>query len=163
MSNSLLGEENFGQDSVVTGIYDDQTNGKLKFTFDETNICHELFSEDMLAKFDTVKNARALHFPVTNKGTEKVTLPALKLQTVAGATYDVIPQYAYINEGETLDLTYVLPVELWQDNVMSDVNSIQITYEVVADQLWKTTFGYEKEVAELEIGSIYVTDRGLEQ
>lgn len=159
---SLLGEENFGQDSVVTGIYDDQTNGKLKFTFDETNICRELFSEDMLAKFDTVKNVRALHFPVTNKGTEKVTLPALKIQTAAGATYDVIPQYAYINAGETLDLTYVLPVELWQDNIMGDVNSIQITYEVVEAHSWKTTFGYETEVAELEIGTISVTDRGLE-
>ena len=117
----------------------------------------------MLTNIDGIKNARAIHFSLTNKGTEKVTLPALKLQTAAGVTYDAIPQYAYINAGETLDLTYVLPVELWQDNITGDVNSIQITYDVVEAQSWKTTFGYEKEVAELEIGSIYVTDRGLEQ
>ena len=159
---SLMGEENFAQESVVKDIYNDQTNGKLTFSFDETKTSYELFSEEMLASIDSIKNTRAIHFSLTNKGTEKVTLPALKLQTAAGVTYDAIPQYAYINAGKTLDLTYVLPVELWQDNAMSDISSVQITYEVVETQSWKTTFGYDKEVAEVEIGTISVTERGLE-
>lgn len=159
---SLMGEENFAQESVVKEIHNDQTNGNFTFSFDENRISYEMFSEEMLAKIDSIKNARAIHFSLTNKGTEKVTLPALKLQTTAGVTYDAIPQYAYINAGETLDLTYVLPVELWQDNAMSDISSVQITYEVVETQSWKTIFGYEKEVVEVEIGTISVTERGLE-
>jgi hypothetical protein len=135
----------------------------MKFAFDENKTSAELFTEEMLAKLDAVKNARALHLTVTNTGSQKVTLPALKLQNPDGTTYDAIPQYAYINAGETLDLTYVLPVELWQDNVIADVNSIQMTYEVVDANSWKNKFGYEKEVANLEVGEIFVTDRVLER
>lgn len=159
---ALLGEENFAQESVVKGIYDDTANGKIKLSFNETNTSHALFTEEMLTKFDDVKNARAIHFPITNAGTDKVTLPALKITTAAGETYAAVPQYPYIAAGETLDLTYVLPVELWQDNGMAEVTQVEITYEVVDINSWKTTFGYEKEVAELEIGRISVTDRGLE-
>jgi len=45
---------------------------------------------------------------------------------------------------------------------MAEVTQVEITYEVVDINSWKTTFGYDKEVAELEIGRISVTDRGLE-
>jgi len=159
---ALLGEENFAQESVVKGIYDDTANGKIKVFFDEINTSHALFTEETLTKFDDVKNARAIHFPITNAGTDKVTLPALKITTAAGETYAAVPQYPYIAAGETLDLTYVLPVELWQDNAMAEVTQVEITYEVVDINSWKTTFGYDKEVAELEIGRISVTDRGLE-
>ena len=160
---SLLGEDDFGQDSVVTKLYDDQTNGTRKFSFDETNTYADLFTEEMLSKINTAQNVRAIHFTVRNAGAEKVTLPALKIQTSDGTTYDAIPQYAYINAGETLDLTYVLPIELWQDNAMANVTSIQISYDVVPANSWKTTLGYEKEVAELEIGQILITERVLGQ
>ena len=160
---SLLGEEDFAQESVVTKLYDDQTNGTMKFSFDESNTGAELFTEEMLAQLDAIQNARAFHLTVTNTGSQKVTLPALKLQNADGTTYDAIPQYAYINAGETLDLTYVLPVELWQDNVIADVNRIQLSYDVVDVNSWKTAFGYEKEVANLEVGEILVTDRVLEK
>ena len=159
---SLLGEEDFGQESIVTQLYDDQENGMMKFSFDENNMHAELFTEELLAKIGAMQNVRAIHFTVRNMG-EKVTLPALKIQATDGTTYDAIPQYAYINGEETLDLTYVLPVELWQNHAFSNVNSIQLTYDVVDAHSWKTTFGYEKEVAELEIGQIWITERVLEQ
>lgn len=159
---SLLGEEDFAQESIVTKLYDDQTNGTMKFAFDENKKSAELFTEEMLVQLDAIKNARAFHLTVTNTGAQKVTLPALKIQTTDGTTYDAIPQYAYINAGETLDLTYVLPAELWQDNAIAEVNRIQLSYEVVDVNSWKTTFGYEKEVTNLEVGEILVSDRVLE-
>ena len=138
---ATLGEDNFEQESTVT----------------------KLSTDTFIAELATIQNARALHYVVKNIGNEKATLPALKIQTTDGATYDAVPQYAYIGAGETLTLTYVLPVELWQNNAMSSVNSIQMSYDVVADNAWKNKFGYDKKVAELEIYEIYVTDRILEQ
>lgn len=136
-----LGEDDFEQESTIT----------------------KLSADTLLAQLSTVKNARALHYVVKNTGAEKVTLPALKFQTTDGVTYDAVPQYAYIDAGETLTLTYVLPVELWQNNAFSKVCSVEMSYDVVADNAWKTTFGYDKLVGVLEIQEIYVTDRILEQ
>jgi len=150
---SVLGEDEFEQEGVITKLYDVKEN----------NIKPEEIAQDLLTKLASAKNVRTLHYVVKNTGAEKVTLPALKIQTTDGATYDAVPQYAYIEAGETLTLTYVLPVELWQNNVMSSVNSIQMSYDVVADNAWKTTFGYDKLVGVLEIQEIYVTDRILEQ
>lgn len=139
---TALGEEDFEQESNITKIDD---------------------AKDLLTKLASVKNTRALHYVVKNTGTEKVTLPALKIQTADGATYNAVPQYAYIDAGATQTLTYVLPVELWQDNVFVKVSSVELSYEVVAENAWKTTFGYDKMVGELEIQEIYITDRVLEQ
>ncbi len=150
---AALREDGFEQESIITKLYDAKEN----------DIKPEELTQDLLTKLASAKNARALHYVVKNTGTEKVTLPALKIQTTDGVTYDAVPQYAYIDAGETLTLTYVLPIELWQNNVMSSVNSIQMSYDVVADNAWKTTFGYDKLVGVLEIQEIYVTDRILEQ
>ena len=160
---SLLGEEDFEQESVVTKLYDDQECGTIKCAFDENNRSAEVLTEELSAKIGTMQNVRALHFVVRNEGEDMVSLPALKIQTTGGETYDAIPQYAYINPGETLDLTYVLPVELWQNHAFADVNSIQMSYDVVAENSWRTTFGYDTEVAVLEIEEISVTERMLEQ
>ena len=96
---------------------------------------------------------------VCNTAAETVTLPALKIKTADGAIYEAIPQYGYIKAGETLELTYVLPVELWQDDALTGISGMQLTYEVVAAQSWKTAFGYGAEETVLEILEIAVTGR----
>ena len=170
---SVLGEEDFEQESVVTQLYDSKEGGVITLSFDETSSNVELLTsaefltdESLKDAFHTqlisVQNARALHVTVRNTGEEKVTLPALKIYTTGGALYEAISQYAYIEGGETLDLTYVLPVELWQKDAIDEVNSIQITYDTVADHAWKNTFGYGPEVAEFEIEKIFITERALE-
>lgn len=160
---SLLGEENFEQESTVTKVYDGSSDGAIKVSFDESNSKAELFTQELATKIGATQNARALHLVVRNAGEEVVTLPALKIQLAGGASYDAVPQYAYINGGETLNLTYVLPVELWQNNALSSVSSIQLSYDVVAENQWKNTFGYETEGVELEIEEIHITDRILAQ
>lgn len=156
---SILGEDDFETDSAVTNLYDGQAQGALKLSFDEATQGVELLNDELSAKLDAVQNARALHMTVSNTGEEVVTLPALKLHTAEGLTYDAIPQYAYIQPGETLELTYVLPVELWQDGALANVTGIEMSYEVVAPQSWKNDFGYNLEAAQLEIMEIAVTER----
>lgn len=159
----VLGEDVFEQESVVTKVYDGQTSGAIKLSFNENITTADILTVDISTQIATVQNGRALHLVLKNTGEEKVTLPALKLQTTSGASYDVVSQYAYIEGGETLDLTYVLPVELWQNDAIDELSSIQITYDTVADNAWKNTFGYNKEVAELEIEELSITERILEQ
>ena len=139
---AALGEDDFEQESSITKLDD---------------------VKDILTQLASAKNVRAIHYVAKNTGAEKVTTPALKIQTTDGATYDAVPQYAYIDAGESLTLTYILPVELWQDNAFAKVSSVELSYEVVAENAWKTTFGYDKLVGELEIQEIYITDRVLEQ
>ena len=165
---AALGEEDFGQESKVTKLFDGKGDKTIKLSFDESITNAELLTnaamiDEFRSQLASTVNARALHLVVRNAGEETVTLPALKIQTASGTSYDAVPQCAYINAGETLTLAYVLPVELWQSNAFSNVNSIQISYDVVAENAWKNTFGYNKEVAELEIEEIYITDRVLEQ
>ena len=158
---SLLGEEEFGEESVVTNISDGTET--ITLTFDENGKCQEIWTEELATKIELAKNVRALHLTVCNVGDERVTLPALKIQIADGTSYDAIPQYAYIDKGETLRLTYVLPVELWQDSIFVDVNSIQISYDTVEENAWRSTFGYDVEEVVLGITEIAITERGLEQ
>ena len=160
----ILGEADFEQKSVVTQLYDSQEGGTIKLSFDENKsnvefLTNESLTDTFHTKFISVKNARTLHFTVRNTREEKVMLPALKIYTTSGASYEAVPQYAYIEGKETLDLTYVFPVELWHNDAIDDVKSIQITYDTVADQAWKNTFSYGLEVAELEIEKIFITER----
>lgn len=159
---ALLGETDVAQKSVVTKLYDGTEAGNIEIAFDENRSTEELLTSELSAKLNNVQNARAMHMVIRNVGEDKVSLPALKIQTADGITHNVVSQYAYIDTGETLDLTYILPVELWQNNVLSNANSIQITSETVAENAWKTTFGYEGETLSLEIAEISITDRGLE-
>lgn len=159
---SVLGEDEFEQESVVTKLYDGKESGTITLSFDENSSSEELLTDEISAKLDSVQNARAIHLLVRNKGKDTVSLPALKIQTDTGIPHDIVSQYAYINSGETLVLTYILPVALWQNNALSNVNSILISYDTVSDNSWKSIFGYYTEVAELEITEISVTDRGLE-
>ena len=158
---SVLGEEDFEQDSVIVDVMDGQAQGMLQLSFDEADIDQEIWNAGIAEILSNVKNARAIHMTLRNTGEEAVTLPALKIQTTDGMTYDAISQYAYIQPGETLELTYVLPVELWQDDAFDLVNGMQLTYEVITAMSWKTTFGYGTEVAQLEIEWIAVTEREL--
>ncbi len=159
---SILGEEDFAEKkSVVTNLYDGQSQGALEFSFDASNTSVELFGDDLAGAISSLQNVRAIHMTVSNKGAEKVTLPALKIQMADGAIYEAIPQYAYIDAGETLELTYVLPMELWETDAFANVTDIYLTYDVVAGQAWKTVFGYGAEEAELEISEIAVTEREL--
>ena len=165
---AALGEDEFGQKSTITQIFDGEEGNAIVLSFDETNSNTELLTNTAIAdglrsKLDSTVNARALHIKVHNAGEEKVTLPALKIQTTDGTTYDAVPQYAYIEAGGTLSLTYVLPIELWQNNALAGATRVQFSYEVVGDNAWRNTFGYEKEMAELEIYEIHITDRVLEQ
>lgn len=156
---SLLGENSFEKESAVTQIYDSKANGVLTLSFNETETTQELTITTFDSKLTSAQNVRALHFKVRNAGEEKVTLPALKIKTPAGASYDAVPQYAYMEAGESLLLTYVLPVDLWEGSALSGVTSIQLTYDTVVENAWKNTFGYETEVAELEVESVFITER----
>ena len=155
----LLGEKDFAKKSAVTKIYDGKANGAIKFAFDENERGKDLLTQDYLERITVAQNARAIHMTVKNAGEEKVTLPALKIQMKDGTSYDAVSQCAYINGGESLDLTYILPVELWEKEALSGVTNIQITYDVVADNSWKNKFGYGKETVDLEITEILITER----
>ena len=149
---AALGEEDFEQESSITKLYDAKEN----------SIKPEELEQNLLTQLATAKNARALHYVVKNTDTEKATLPALKIQTTDGMTYDAVPQYAYIEAGETLTLTYVLPIELWQDNAFAKVSSVAMSYDVVAENAWKNTFGYSTKAGVLDLEEIYITQRTLE-
>lgn len=156
----VLGEEEFAEtESVVTELYNGQSQETLQFSFDASTTNAELLTADLATKIGAVKNARALHMTVCNTAAETVTLPAIKITTADGAIYEAIPQYGYIKAGETLELTYVLPVELWQDDALTGISGMQLTYEALAAQSWKTAFGYGAEETVLEILEIAVTGR----
>lgn len=158
----LLGETDFAQKSVVTKIYDGEESGNLYPSMDKNHPAMEMLTPTLSAKMEGIQNARAIHVVMHNGGEDKQTSPALKIYTKDGSFYDVVSQYAYINPGETLILTYILPVELWQNNALSNVNSILMTADSVSDNAWKSTFGYVEETIALELLEISITDRGLE-
>ena len=58
---------------------------------------------------------------------------------------------------------YVLPTELWNDNMLSNIESIQLTYDAVSDNAWRPLFGYYIEEAKLEIQGISITERSLDR
>lgn len=158
----LLGEDGFAQKSEVVKIFDADKSESIKMSFDKDTSGVELLTDALIAQMKEIQNARAIHLRVHNFGEELVTLPALRI-TCASNSYEVVPQGNYIDAGDTLELSYILPVELWQDNAMTELKSIQVSYDIVADNAWKADFSYNSENAELEILKILITERMLEK
>ena len=160
---SLLGEDDFGQKSKVKSLYNAKKMKGMKMAFDIDTSSKELLTEELKEDMQKVKNARAIHVTIRNLGEKKVSLPALKLSGNVPKVYEAISQGDYIETGETLQLTYVLPIELWDDNALLNIDSIQVTYEPVSDNAWRPLFGYYVEEAKLEIKEILITERDLDK
>ena len=160
---SLLGEEDFEQKSEIKVLYDTRKSKGIKMSFDVDISSRELLTKEMKASMCKVKNARAIHLTIKNLGKEKVSVPALKFSGNFLEVYEAVSQGDYIDAGETLQLTYVLPIELWNDNMISNIDSIQVTYDAVSDNAWRPIFGYYVEEAEIEIQEIAITERDLEK
>jgi hypothetical protein len=158
----LLGETDLAQQSEVIKLYDWTESEQADPYMDQEHPSVEILNPTLDTKLKGIKNARAIHIVMENKESYQQTTPALKLHSTDGNSYDVVSQYAYISPGERLILTYILPVELWQDYALSKVNSILTTVTPVEDNAWKTTFGYEEETISLEKLEISITDRVLE-
>ncbi len=167
----LLGEKDFGKASVVHTVLDTAeksdvadiekanpskgknaflTKGdgtvKVSFTEEETELSvpTEALSETDAA----IKNARAFHMTVKNPTNERMPLPQLKICT-ADDEYIVNPQEDYIEPGQAMELSYVLPFKLWRSNAMKKVSAISL--------------GVQEKKSELEISSLRITDRELTQ
>ncbi len=159
---SLLGESDFGQESEVYPLMLKEEGEQLAVTFDETNYQWELPKDSFMRDLITVKNARALHIKTKNVGTEKVHLPVLILKRIAEEFY-VAPQVDYLDAGEEMMLTYVLPAECWEGSALGSMQKMSLSYESCPESQWKDfPFGSTFENATFEISEIWVTDREVD-
>ena len=158
---SLLGEQNFEIDSTIEELFNVQDSKAIQLSLGKKSKNAELLNDALILGMSRVKNARAIHIVLRNTGKDRVTLPILRVTDESLAIYDIVSQETYIDRGETLDLTYVLPVELWGDNALQDVMSMQLSCKTTPQNSWKTIFGYDAEESEFEITRISVTDRKL--
>jgi len=158
---SLLGEDEFGQKSDVYTLVEKEEN-PIKVSFGEKHerweFPKDLFLKDLLA----VKNSRAIHIRVKNPENTEIHLPALVIKG-NGIDAFVAPQRDFLDGGEGIILTYVLPNECWENNVLGRVKEISLSYEPCTVMQWKEyLLGDVSPNATFEITEIFVTDRDLD-
>jgi hypothetical protein len=156
---SLLWEMDFGQQSEITSLFDG--NMPYKVSFGEEDILWSL-PDNITKKLSGVVNARAIHIKVKNVSGEKVHLPSLVIQ--GKKTIFVAPQSDYLENKSEMVLTYVLPVECWEDNALASIQSMALSYQSSDVSDWKVRLlGSDLENAMFKISEVWVTDRKLEQ
>ena len=156
---TLLGEMDFGQQSEITSLFDD--NKPFKVSFGEEDILWSL-PNNITKKLSGVVNARAIHIKVKNVSGEKVHLPSLVIQ--GEKTIFVAPQSDYLENKSEMVLTYVLPVECWEDGALASIQSMALSYQSSDVSDWKVgLLGSALENATFKISEVWVTDRRLEQ
>ena len=109
-----------------------------------------------------MKNSRAMHIRVKNTGNKEVHLPALLIE---GNRIDtcVAPQRDFLDGGEEIILTYVLPNECWENAALGGVKKMTLSYEPCTVMQWKEyLLGDVSPNATFEITEIFVTDRVLD-
>lgn len=159
---SLLGKNDFGQQSEIHSLMTDFALDKLTITFDETNYRWDLPKDAFLVDFATIENARAIHIKMKNVGTEKVHLPVLVLKGADIEAY-VAPQVDYLEAEEEMILTYVLTGACWENQAMNMLDELYLSYELCTESEWKQyLLGTTFENATFEIEEIWITDRGLD-
>lgn len=122
---SLLGEEEFGHKSTRHLVLDKKESTDGTFTI----------PLDKLEKtFEEIKNARVLHVTIENEGEELAALPELQL-THNEREYIVEPQIDYLDEGETIIASYVLPAACWKANQLRKVTEMVLTTNDVKSEL----------------------------
>lgn len=158
---SLMGESEFGQASEVYPLLLKE-EAPLTTTFDETNYRFDFPKDEFLRDLAGVQNARAIHIKTKNAGTEKVHLPVLAVKWKDMEAF-VTPQVDYLDAGEEMILTYVLPNGCWENAILGTAQQISLTYELCTEAEWKTfPLGSTFANATFEISEIWITDRGLD-
>ena len=158
---SLLGEDEFGQKSDVYTLVE-KGEEPIKVSFDENQECWELPRDLFLRDLLSVKNSRAMHIRVKNTGNKEVHLPALLIE---GNRIDtcVAPQRDFLDGGEEIILTYVLPNECWENAALGGVKKMTLSYEPCTVMQWEQyLLGDISLNATFEITEIFVTDRVLD-
>ena len=159
---SLMGEDEFGEKSKTYSLFSKEEGEQLTIDIDETNYRWDLPKDMLLEELATAKNVRAVHINTKNVSGGEVHLPALMIR---GESIDisVAPQVDYLEAGEEMMLTYVLPKTCWKDNAFASITEMSLSYELCDVVKWKT-YQLESnfESASFEISEIWVTERDLE-
>lgn len=160
---ALLGEEEFGYKSEIYPLFTNESKQDYVLYFDDKITSWKIPTEEFEVSPKKVKNARALHFKVCNTSSVKVHLPTLCLKGI-GEEYFVSPQVDYMEAGEEMVLTYILPANFWEMGAFGGAAKMELTYKMSEEVAWKQVLRNDiTEKATFRISEIWITDRTTEQ
>ena len=166
---SLLGKDDFGRKSERhlaldtsdkaqkktlrnTNTNISRRKGCAEVTITEKNNEFRILLQKLTVDVETIKNARAIHIVLKNCSEKDVASPGLIITIEeSGRQYRIPGEYKYLKAGEKAQLTYVVPMELWNGFDWSQVNDLTLGFS------WLS----ENDRLDLELYEVYITDRAL--
>lgn len=162
----LMGEEEFGTESEYKLIADNtnadnqsaliaennssvSTDEGIITVFDGTNTYFKISASSYVTPANEIVNARVIHTEMTNVGDNYLVVPVLEIDG-----WTIIPDTEFIKAGDTVTVSYILIPDLWDDNEFASLESFSLCQRA-------PIFNYDPTVAEILIGDIYISDRGL--
>lgn len=104
---SLLGVEDFGATSTMTSLIE----GEAVFAHDAEKARMNIPLAELSDKLSAVENPRVLYVTVQNPGDGRAKLPDLVIRNPLETIVE--PHVDYMDGGQTMIVSYVLPTELW--------------------------------------------------
>lgn len=162
---SLMGEDNFGYKSTSVDLIDSNgfstvvennpsnsvlTDDGIEISFGHKGSEFAIPVEAFNASRDKIKNVRAIHIEFTNLSDNYMVVPAMY---VGSALID--PHLEYLNPGEKQIVSYILPIEGWNDYIFADIDEFGL---YIAEPF----FSFDPYENEMLMSDIWVTVRALE-